>query len=126
MASFVQTNAHTPWRGVAMDATPRPVMACHVGDRRRTRAKRLEAKMPDASRQHAICYPDQYAVYARVILTAQTRQISTLARNTHHIERFNNTPCDSGDHAWYVRRCRVPRSSPILSGRSRCALVMIT
>jgi hypothetical protein len=39
MASFVQTNAHTPWRGVAMDATPRPVMACHVGDRRRTRAK---------------------------------------------------------------------------------------
>jgi len=74
-----------------MDATTRPVMACHVGDRRRTRAKRLWAKMPDASRQHATGATDPYVGYARVIPTAQPRAIGTLARNTHHIERFNNT-----------------------------------
>jgi hypothetical protein len=34
MASYVRTNAHTPWRGIAMEATTRPVMTCHVGDRR--------------------------------------------------------------------------------------------
>jgi IS1 family transposase len=34
MASFVQMKAHTQWRGIAMDATTRPVMACHVGDRK--------------------------------------------------------------------------------------------
>jgi insertion element IS1 protein InsB len=91
MASCVQTKAQTPWRGIAMDATTRPVMACHVGDHRRTSAKRLGAKMPDASRQHATGYTDQYVVYARVIPTAQPRAISTLARETHHIKRFNHT-----------------------------------
>jgi insertion element IS1 protein InsB len=71
MASFVQTKAHTQWIGIAMDATTRPVMACHVGDRSRTSAKLLGAKMPDASHQHAPCDTDQYVVYARVIPTAQ-------------------------------------------------------
>ncbi len=74
-----------------MDATTRPVMACHVGDRSRTSAKRLGAKMPDASRQHATGDTDQYVGYARVIPTAQLRAISTLARKTPHIERFNHT-----------------------------------
>jgi insertion element IS1 protein InsB len=91
MASCVQTNAHTPWRGIAMHATTHPVMACHVGDRSRTSAKRLGAKMPDTSRQHATGYTDPYVAYARVIPTAQPRAISTLARNTPHIERFNHT-----------------------------------
>jgi insertion element IS1 protein InsB len=91
MASFIQTRAYTQWRGIAMDATTRPVMACHIGDRSRTRAKRLEAKMPDASRQHATCDTDQYVGYARGTSTAQPRAIGTLARNTHHIECFNNT-----------------------------------
>jgi|SRR5882724_735663 len=91
MASFVQTKAHTQWRGIAMDATTRPVMACHVGDRSRTSAKRLGAKMPDASRQHATGYTDQYVVYVRVIPTAQPRATSTLARKTPHLERFNHT-----------------------------------
>jgi len=91
MASFVQTKAHTQWIGIAMDATTLPVMACHVGDRSRTSAKLLGAKMPDASRQHATCDTDQHVVYARVIPTAQPRAIGTLARKTPYIERFNHT-----------------------------------
>jgi len=67
------------------------VMACYVGDRSRTSAKRLGAKMPDVSRQHATGYTDQYVVYAWVIPTAQPRAIGTLARKTPHIERFNHT-----------------------------------
>ena len=91
MSSCVQTKAYTQWRGIAMDATTRPVMACHVGDRSRTSAKRLGAKIPDASRQHATGYTDQDVVYARVIPRAQPRAISTLARETPHLERFNHT-----------------------------------
>jgi len=74
-----------------MDATTRPVMACHVGDRSRTSAKRLGAKMSDASRQHATGSTDPYVGYARVILPAQSHAIGTLARNTPHLERFNHT-----------------------------------
>ena len=66
-------------------------MAFHVGDRRCTSAKKLWAKIPQAYRQHATFYIDQYVVYEGVIPTAQHKAISTLARKTHHIERFNNT-----------------------------------
>jgi IS1 family transposase len=69
----------------------RPVMACHVGDRSRTSPKRLGAKRPHASRQHATGDTDHYVVYARVIPTVQPRAISTLARNTPHIEPFNHS-----------------------------------
>ena len=36
-------------------------------------------------------FTDQYVVYAGVIPVAQHRAISKLARQTNHIERFNNT-----------------------------------
>jgi insertion element IS1 protein InsB len=39
---------------------------------------------------HATFYTDQYVVYEGVIPVAQRRAISKLARNTSHIERFNN------------------------------------
>jgi insertion element IS1 protein InsB len=74
-----------------MDATRRQVIAFHVGDHSHARAKRLWAKIPQAYRQHAMVYTDQYVVYAGVIPAAQHRAISTLARKTKHIERFNNT-----------------------------------
>src|SRR6266511_2156593 len=63
----------------------------HVGDRSRRSAKRLWAKIPEAYRQHATFYTDQYIVYQGVIAAAQHRAISKLARKTNHIERFNNT-----------------------------------
>jgi insertion element IS1 protein InsB len=91
VASFVKKKANKPWIWIAMDATSRQVMAFHAGDRSRRRAKRLWAKMPAASRQHATLYTDQYVVYAGVIPAVQHRAISKLARNTNHIERFNNT-----------------------------------
>jgi hypothetical protein len=40
-----------------MDAKSHHVCACQVGDRSRTRAKRLWVKLPHASHQHAYCPP---------------------------------------------------------------------
>ena len=91
MASFVQKKANKQWIWSAMDATTRQVIALHVGDRSRTSAKRLWAKLPEAYRQHAMFYTDQYVVYERVIPAPQHRAINKLARKTNHIERFSNT-----------------------------------
>ena len=66
-------------------------IAFHVGDRSHTSAEHLWAKIPQAYRQHATFYTDQYVVYAKVIPAAQHQAISKLARKTNHIERFNNT-----------------------------------
>jgi hypothetical protein len=60
MASVAHQTANQPWIWIAMEATSRHVMAFQVGERRRTSATRLWAKMPHAYRQHAMCYPDQY------------------------------------------------------------------
>jgi insertion element IS1 protein InsB len=67
------------------------MIAFYVGDRSRRSAKRLWAKIPEVHRQHATFYTDQYAVYKGVIPAAQHRAISKLARQTNHLERFNNT-----------------------------------
>jgi insertion element IS1 protein InsB len=91
MASFVQKKATKQWLWIAMDAKTRQVIAFHVSDRSRKSAQRLWAKIPQAYRQHATFYTDQYVVYAGVIPAAQHRTISKLARKTNHIERFNNT-----------------------------------
>ena len=91
MASFVQKKAHKQWVWIAMDATTRQIIAFHVGDRSRTSAEHLWAKIPQAYRQHATFYTDQYVVYAKMIPAAQHKAISKLARKTHHIECFNNT-----------------------------------
>jgi insertion element IS1 protein InsB len=53
MSRGVQKHAQTPWIWIAMDATTRQVMAFHVGDHSHRSAKRLWAKIPEASRQHA-------------------------------------------------------------------------
>jgi insertion element IS1 protein InsB len=91
MSSFVHKKATKQWIWIAMDPETRQVLAFHVGDRSRQSAKPLWAKIPQAYRQHATFYTDQYIVYEGVIPAAQHRAISKLARNTNHIERFNNT-----------------------------------
>jgi insertion element IS1 protein InsB len=91
MASFVPKKAHKQWLWIAMDAKTRQVIAFHVGDRSRTSAKCLWAKIPHAYRQYATFYTDQYVVYEGLIPAAQHRAISKLARKTNHIERFNTT-----------------------------------
>jgi insertion element IS1 protein InsB len=74
-----------------MDKQTRQILAFHVGDRRRDSAKQLWAKIPAMYRECATFYTDQYAAYIGVIPAAQHKTITKHARQTNHIERFNNT-----------------------------------
>ena len=89
--SFVQRKANRPWMWIAMDATTRQIMAFHVGDRSRDRAKELWAKIPVVYREQATFHTDQYDAYQSVIPVARHKAITKKARKTNHIERFNNT-----------------------------------
>jgi len=74
-----------------MDAQTRQVIALHVGNRSRTSAKQLWAKIPHVSRQHAVFYTDPYVVYEGDMPAAQHRAINKRVRQTNHIERCNTT-----------------------------------
>jgi insertion element IS1 protein InsB len=76
LASFVQKKANKQWVWIAMDAKTRQIIAFHVGDRSHTSAEHLWAKIPQAYRQHATFYTDQYVVYEKVIPAAQHKAIS--------------------------------------------------
>ena len=91
MASFVQKKANKQWIWLAMDTKTRQIIAFHVGDRSRKSARKLWRNIPKAYRQQATFYTDQYGVYEGVIPAAQHRAINKKARQTNHIERFNNT-----------------------------------
>ena len=91
MWSFVQKKANKQWIWIAMDAKTRQIIAFHVGDRRGESGKALWAKMPMVYREQATFHTDQYEVYKGVIPAEQHRAITKKARQTNHIERFNNT-----------------------------------
>jgi insertion element IS1 protein InsB len=114
MSSFVQKKANKQWIWIAMDATSRQVIAFHVGDRSRRSAKRLWAKIPEAYRQHATFYTDQYVVYEGVIPAAQHRRSPSWPAKPI-TSSASTTRCASACHAWYVRRCRFPRRSRTIS-----------
>src|SRR4029450_596145 len=86
-----QKKANKPWIWIAMDATPRQVIAFHVGDRSRESGNALWANIPLVYREQATFHTDQYEVYKGVIPAEQHRAITKKARKTNHIERFNNT-----------------------------------
>ena len=89
--SFVQKKANKQWMWIAMDAKTRQIMAFHVGDRRGEGGKALWANIPLVDRAQATFHTDQYNVYKGVIPAEQHRAITKKARQTNHIERFNNT-----------------------------------
>ena len=89
--SFVGKKTNRQWVWIAMDAATRQVIAFHVGDRSQTSAEQLWANLPAVYREQAMFYTDHYIVYKGVILPAQHRAISKLARTTNHVERFNCT-----------------------------------
>jgi insertion element IS1 protein InsB len=91
MCGFVKQNAHKQWLWLAMDKATGQVIAYHVGDRSRDSARPLWANLPPVYREQATFYTDQYEVYKGVIPAEQHKAITTQARQTTHIERFNNT-----------------------------------
>ena len=91
LGSFVGAKANRHWVWLALDATTRPILAFHVGDRSGQSAKALWEQIPSVYQEQATFYTDQYEVYKGVVPSAQHRAISKLARKTNHVERFNCT-----------------------------------
>ena len=89
--SFGQKKTNPHWVEIAMDKHKRQILAFPVGDRSRDSTIRFWQNVPEASREQATFYTDQYAAYLGVIPAAQHRAITKHARKTNHIERFNNT-----------------------------------
>jgi len=87
--SFVGKKAHRHGGWMAKDAPTPQVSAFPGGDRSGQSAQAWWEQIPTVSQEHALCYPDQYAVYTGGIPSAQHRAISTLARKTNPVERFN-------------------------------------
>jgi insertion element IS1 protein InsB len=88
---FVQQKTNRPWVWMAMDQQTRQLIALHVGDRRRDRAKQRWANLPEVYRTQATFDTDAYEVYTGMIPTAQHQAITKKARKTNPTERFNNT-----------------------------------
>jgi IS1 family transposase len=91
MGSFVGKRANKQWIWIAMDAQTRQVMAFHVGDRSRDSATALWTKIPVAYREQARLHTARYEAYTSVIPVERHQAITQHARQTNHIERFNNT-----------------------------------
>jgi insertion element IS1 protein InsB len=83
--------ANKLWIWIAMDAKTRQVIAFHMGDRSGESGEQLWAKLPQVYQQQATFYTDVYEVYKGVIPPTQHKAFTTKARNTNHVERFNNT-----------------------------------
>src|SRR5262249_40940789 len=91
MGSFGQKKANKQWIWSAMEATTRQIIAFHVGERSRASGQELWAHIPIGYREQARFYTDHYEVDKGVSPAEQPRAITKNARQTHHIERFNNT-----------------------------------
>jgi insertion element IS1 protein InsB len=82
MWRFVQKKTNKQWIWLAMDATTRPILAFHVGDRSRESAKALWASIPKVYQDHATFHTDQYEVYKGVIPAERHQAITKKAWKT--------------------------------------------
>jgi insertion element IS1 protein InsB len=91
MWNFVEKKANKQWIWIAMDAKTRQVIPFHIGDRSGESGEQLWAMLPRVYQQQATFYTNLNEVYKGVIPPTQHKAVTTKARNTNHVERFNNT-----------------------------------
>ena len=89
--SFVGQKANRQGVWIAMDTDTRHIIAFPVSSRSRRRAAAFGERFRRSIKEQAMFYTDCYEVYKGVILPAQHRAITKLARKTNHVERFNCT-----------------------------------
>ncbi len=75
------------WLWLALDCTSRQVVALHVGNRGEEGVKGLWQALPEAYRQRASFYTDDWAAYKQVFPADQHRFRKT-KKDTNHVERF--------------------------------------
>src|SRR5512144_1422652 len=91
LLSFVSNKKNKQWLWLAMDVKTKQVIAFSVGDRSKRSARKLWKAIPEAYKQKAIFYTDQYVGYPGIIPATQHQAISKQFRKTNHIERLNCT-----------------------------------
>ncbi|HJW31236.1 MAG TPA: hypothetical protein VJ508_18540, partial [Saprospiraceae bacterium] len=89
--SFVHTQTHPPWRGLAVETPRRHGVAFSGGDRSRRSAPKRGKTSPAVYRPQAMFYPNGHAAYHGVIAATPPRVITKTTRQTHHGERVNGT-----------------------------------
>jgi insertion element IS1 protein InsB len=89
--SFVDDKGNKQWVWIALDATTREVIGCHIGDRSRESARALWQSLPGVYRQCATVYTDFWEAYETVIPAKRHRAVGKDSGLTSYIERFNNT-----------------------------------
>ena len=89
--SFVDDKGNKQWVWLAIDATTREVLGCHIGDRSRESARALWQSIPAVYRQCAVVYTDYWEAYETVIPAKRHRAVGKDSGLTSYIERFNNT-----------------------------------
>ncbi len=88
---LVGNQANQQWVWLALDRKTRQIIAFPVGDRRKDSAKQLWEKIPNAYREQAIFYTDEYDSYPGIIPESQHRPLPKGTVQTNYIERFNCT-----------------------------------
>ena len=114
LCRFVKKKANKPWLWLAMDRATRQTIAVHVGDRSRDSARQLWANLPAVYREQATFYTDQYEVYKGGMPAERHKAITKNARQTNHLERFNN-PLRQRFPGWCAKPWYSPRSLPTIS-----------
>ncbi len=66
-------------------------MGVYIGDRSQESARNLWASLPAVYRKCAVCYPDFWTYYEKVIPPKRHKAVGKESVKTNHIERFNNT-----------------------------------
>jgi len=90
MWSFVADKDNKQWIWIALCRATRQIIAFHVGSRGRDDAKLLWEKIPKRLKDNGIFYTDDWDAY-KTVLPEKRHFYSKIKKDTHHIERFNNT-----------------------------------
>ncbi len=88
--SFVDHKGNKPWVGLAINAVPREILGCVVGDRSRASAMTLWPSIPAVYRQWAKVYTAFGEAHVTVIPSKRHETISQDSGLTSYIERLNN------------------------------------
>ena len=84
MWSFVGSKKNKQWIWIAMDVKSRQIIAFHVGDRSRERARNLWHSIPEIYREKATFYTDDRQAYIVVIPETQHRAVSKQISHKHN------------------------------------------
>lgn len=89
--SFVDSKGEQQWVWLAIDASTREIVGCHIGDRSAASSQALWQSMPPVYRQCAVIYSDFWSAYPIVLPSSRHRAAGKETGKTSYIERFNCT-----------------------------------